>query len=258
MKRRYLFLCVMLVFVLLANSIDANAMNTGFSTEDMSEEDRNSFISHVDFSLLTTEPTRINLDCFVVTEQGKIAAVQTGYGRKTVCVYAADGSFLYGYSFICEQSLAVEWDADRLNLYFVRSGIIMSVDPNGNIGEMKRVPDTTDNGIYDNLLRKSKRVVGDVTYQLKKDKWLALSFSQLVVIDAAGVETVLYKSDVAEPKSIKSIFVRVFEEGREEFLWFFVLIIALVIWRYRKSKRSKIADFRDEGENPLEGTQKPL
>ena len=41
MKRRYLVLCVMLVIVLLASTIEASAMNTGFLTEDMSEEDRN-------------------------------------------------------------------------------------------------------------------------------------------------------------------------------------------------------------------------
>ncbi len=196
-KQTFLFLSFVLLFVLMMNVLEVMAMNTGFSIEDIPEETKTTFVSNINISPLKTEPVKGGILCFDVNERGNIVIGQNGSQGKEVCVYTTQGEFLYGYTFNCSQSFGVEWDDEYINIYFVRSDVIVSLDSDGKILDIKAVQDTIDNNSYRNsLLYSTTRTVGNTTYLIRNDmgifNWIALSFSQIVTIDATGTESVIY------------------------------------------------------------------
>lgn len=196
LKRTCLFLSFVFMFALFTNAIEVKAMNTGFSTEEVSEKTRNRFASNIELSLLTTEPVKKGIQCFDVNEKGMVAIGQNGADDKRVCIYDSDGKFLYGYTFDSAQSFGVEWDGEYINIYFNRSGVIISLDSDCNVLNIKEVQSTIDNSIYKNHLKHSKRSIGDTTYLIRNDmgifNLIALSYSQVVTIDSTGAERIIY------------------------------------------------------------------
>ncbi len=196
-KQLYLLLSFVLLIVFFTNVIEVKAMDTGFSTEDLSEETKTTFVSNINISSLKAKPEKRGILCFDVNEQGMIAVGQKGAQGKEVCVYTSQGEFLYGYAFNCNQSFGVEWDEQHVNIYFVRSDVIISLDSDGNILDIKAVQDTIDNNTYRNsLLYSTTRLVGDNTYLIRNDmgifNWIASSYSQIITIDAMGTECIIY------------------------------------------------------------------
>ncbi len=197
-KRIYLLLSFVLLIVFFANETEANAMNTGFSAEELSEQTKTSFISNINILPIDEEPVKKSINCFDVNSNYLIAIGQkTSGSRKTICVYSNEGVFQYGYSFNCSGDFGVEWDEENLNIYFVRSDIIISLDSDGNISDIKAVQDTIDNNAYRNsLLNSTNRVVGETTYLIENDmgmlNWIASSYSQIIVKESTGSESIIY------------------------------------------------------------------
>ena len=232
-KRGYLFLLFVFIFSLFTNVIEVNAMNTGFATEDLTEEEQSTFLSNVSISLLTVEPVKRGVLCFDVNEQGKLVIGQKGADRKEVCIYTVDGTFLYGYSFNCSQSYAVEWEDEYINIYFVRSDIIISLDSDGNILNIKGVQDTINNNSHRNdMLYSTSRTVGDTTYQIRNDmgifNWFASSYSQIITIDDTGVERIIYDVSSTQFSNTVALFVIIF--------MFISATVAIVLWQFVKLK----------------------
>ena len=94
LKRIYLLLSFVLLIVISTNAIKVNAMNTGFFTEDLSDETKSTFVASINVSPLSAEPEKRGVLCFDVNEQGLIAIVQTGSQDKENRVYTAQGAFL--------------------------------------------------------------------------------------------------------------------------------------------------------------------
>ena len=235
LKRSYLFLSFVLLLVISTNAIKVNAMNTGFFTEDLSDETKTTFVANINISLLSAEPAKKGVLCFDVNEQGLIAIGQKGSQDKEVCVYTSQGEFLYGYTFNCTQSFCVEWDEQHVNIYFIRSDVIISLDSDGNILDIKAAQDTIDNNSYINsLLYSTTREVGNTTYLIRNDMGIlnlvATSFSQIVVVDDTGVESVIY--DVNSTQLVKTITI-------VTLVGIFVLsAISVLVWQFIKSRRS--------------------
>lgn len=233
-KRIYLLILFVLLIVISTNTIEVNAMNTEFSTEELSEETKASFVSNINVSPLSAEPKKRGILCFDVNEQGMIAVGQSDSQRKTVCVYTSQGEFLYGYTFNCTQSFCVEWAEQHINIYFIRSDVIISLDPDGNILDIKRVQVTVDNNSYiTSLLYSTTRTAGNTTYIIRNDmgifNWIAPSFSQIVTIDSAGTESIVY--DVNSMQLAKMIVT-------VSLICVFILIaIAVLFWQFIKFRR---------------------
>ncbi len=196
-KHISLFLLLLLLLIGFSSTTEVKAINTGFATSELSDETKNTFLSNFSITPLTEKPEKRQVLCFDVSEQGLIAVGQEGSRAKEVCVYTSEGEYLYGYSFSCSQSFAVEWGEQRLNIYLVRSDVIISLDSDGNILDIKRVQDTIDNNTYRNsLLYSTKRIVGDTTYIIRNDMGIlnfwAISYSQIVTIDKSGTECIIY------------------------------------------------------------------
>lgn len=197
LKRINLLLSFVFLIVFSTNAIEVNAMNTGFSTEELSEETKTTFVASINVSPLSAEPEKRGVLCFDVNKQGMIVVGQKGSQDEEICVYTSQGEFLYGYTFNCTQSFGVEWDEQHINIYFIRSDVIISLDSDGNILDIKKVQDTIDNNSYRNtLLYSTTRTVGNTKYLIRNDmgilNWIASSYSQIVTIDATGTESIIY------------------------------------------------------------------
>ena len=91
----------------------------------------------------------------------------------------------------------VEWDEETLNVYFVRSDVVISVSPNGEISDVLEVTNSIENNSYVNhFFHATERTIGDTTYIIRNDmgilSWIATSYSQIVVKDVSGTENVIY------------------------------------------------------------------
>ncbi|MBR5473491.1 MAG: hypothetical protein IKU82_05845, partial [Clostridia bacterium] len=165
--------------------IDALAMNTGFSTENLSEDTKDLFLKNVNLSILYEEPEKSNIECFDVNNSQLIAIGQNRKDRKTICIYSKNGIFQYGYAFNCSGSFGVEWDNENLNIFFVRSSVIASVTPEGEIIDVLLVQDTIENNSYKNhFIDATKRIVDNMEYSMVNNlgllNFLASSHSKII------------------------------------------------------------------------------
>ena len=199
MKYAKNFFIILLLLLLINSKEHVLAMNTGFSTEFLTEEERKTFLSNVNISILKEEPQKDVIECFDVNQDGLIAIGLSNFEKKTICIY--DGNyFLYGYEFRCNGDFGVEWDENNVNIYFVRSDIIITINSMGEIVDVLRVQDTIENNSYRNYyIYAIKRTVGENKYMLKNNMGIlnvfASSYSQLIKVDENKVQTILYDAN---------------------------------------------------------------
>ena len=194
---RCLFSLLVFIVVLFANSLEVNAMNTGFQTNQLPDEEKNTFVSNMNIVRLDEEPVKETITCFDVNSDRFIAIGQSSFDKKTICVYSDDGVFQYGYTFDCSGDFGVEWDEANLNIYFVRSSVIISVTASGEILDAVEVQNTIENNSYVNhFFHSTQRTIGDDEFLIRNDMGIlnvfATSYSQLVVKDSTGVESIIY------------------------------------------------------------------
>lgn len=236
MKRIHHNLSIVLLILLFSiNLIQASAINTGFSTEALSEKDRSTFLSNTDLRAVKEAPAQQGIQCFDVSENGMIAIGQKDRDGATLCVYSPDGAFQYGYSFHCKQSFGVEWDGERINICFVRSDVIMAVNREGEVLDIARIQNTIDNNTYWNhMLGSTERVSGDTKYSIRNDMGilnvLAPSYSQLIATKATGEETILYDVNSAQFAKICTVCILA--------IAFILLAIAVIVWQFVRLNRN--------------------
>lgn len=234
---RYIQLfCVflLLLFPLSYGKVGALAMNTGFSTELLSENEIDLFLKNVNISMLSDEPQKKTIECFDVNENGVIAIGCSNFDNKTVCIYSSDGDFQYGYSFECNGGFGVELYDDILMIYFVRSDVAISVNPMGDVKSILKIQNTSGNNSYwNNSVFSTKREIGDNTYVAKNDMGLfnvfASSYSQLIITNINGEERVVYDVGSIQFSNMIVAFICVFI--------FIFIAVTLVIRQFIKLKR---------------------
>ena len=233
MRYRCCLLLLCLLAILVVNGVEAYAMDTGFSTEELTGKEK-TFVSNVCITPLMSTPTKKSILCFDVNEQGMIAVGQAGNTGKEICIYDAAGIFLYGYTFNCSQSFAVELNDNCVNIYFVRSDVIISLDSNGNILDIKKVQDTTNNNAYrTDLLYSTSRIVGEYTYLIRNDmgilNGIATTYSQIVTIDSAGTEQIIYDVNSTQFATVVTMTVGI--------LLLTAVVGVVIIGQFVKSKK---------------------
>lgn len=208
------------------SGISASAINTGFSTQELSEKDYVTFTENFSIKLITEEPSKKAVSCFDVNEQGLLAIGCGNNENKTICIYN-DGEFIYGYEFYSNGSFGIEWDNENLNIYFVRSDIIASVTKDGDIVEVRMVENTLDNNSYfNNYLLSTEKVINNTNYVIKNDLGLfdtiTRAYSKVVLVSQEQVETVIYDASTNYVSKILITFI---------FILLFVLIVVLIVIR---------------------------
>ena len=201
--KRCLSLALILLFLM---SFSLFTSVTAIASSDLTEDEINKGLSNVNIILLKEEPSKKNIDCFDVRNDGTVAILQErSSNRRVICVYDNKSEFLYGYEFTTTGSAAIEWNGDLLSIYLIRSEIIISVDSNGNVIDVSEYELTSEQNSHMNYLTSSQREVNGTTYILQNDgiaKFLGTSYSKLVVKDGNGAETVFYESDISSQNEI--------------------------------------------------------
>lgn len=194
---RLLLIIILSIILLNVTSENVRAMKTGFATEPLEEDVKDTILDNINISILKREPQKRSIDRFDVNENGLIAIACSDDSEKIISIYTSDGVFQYGYSIETSGTIGVGWDTSNLIIYLVRSSVAISITPEGEIIEILGISDTMENNSYWlDYVHATHRTVGDKEYILKCDMGifnvLASKYSQLIVKDSEGIETVIY------------------------------------------------------------------
>ena len=216
MKRgKFLFFGFVLA-LLLQIEFPTVAVETGFVTEELSNERITELVQFIRLTPLSEEPEIESMDCFAVSENGLVAVGYDGEKAKIISVYNGDGEFQYGYRFNSHGSFEIAWSEDDIIIYFWREAELVAVDASGSIQEVLAVPeDIKENDTRLKQLEANEKTIGEKTYRLQNDMGLldyfAFSYSQLIVTQADGREVVFLDTTHAYmPTAIWSMAIRVF------------------------------------------------
>ncbi len=194
---------IIIILMLLLVPVQSFAMETGFITNEITEEEYLEYEGNIDISLMLENDTYYVVECFDVNDNGLIAIAGSRFNNKKILIYSSNGEFLYGYEFNIHGDFGIEWDNDNLNMYTFRGEIIFSLDKDANIVEMARISDDYQNEEYsrDNIFSALKQING-ITY-------VSLN-SKLTAIDQNGEETVIYEASAFEVIGYQILFWLVF------------------------------------------------
>ena len=236
-----LFFCIVVFSILLCINNTAYAMNTGFSTEELSQIEIDKFLSNMDISMVFKRPLERTIYCFDVNEEGMIAIGSNEFLSefKAISVFNADGDFLYGYEFECSGNFGLEWDGENIIIYFVRSNIATSVNKRGQIEELLEIENSIDNNTYWNEeIYADRRNVNNIEYLAQKNmcflNLFATSSSQLISTNANGDKNVIYDVNDSYFRNLLIMFIAVVA---------LVSIAVIGVWREIKKymSSSKVA-----------------
>ena len=224
--------------IIAISPISIFASQSGFITEDLSVNEEKSLLENINITLITREPERIAIECFDVDTN--IIAIGTQKGKtKNICVYDLECNFIRGYSFEDSGTFGIDIIDNSVVIYLVRSDMLIYVDENAQIQDIKRVTQCVENTSYlNNTVFSNEREIGGKKYVLKNNmsflNFFASSYSQLLVTDEYGTEKMLY--DVNSSQLLQSILIFV---GVSAFVLFVVVYLALRIRKNIKSTKKQ-------------------
>ena len=198
MNKKRLTIVFLLLLIHISIPTLAVAVNEELATTPLSETDKAYFLENIKIVLLDEEPEPQKVQCFAISHDGMIALGHENNNSKTVTIYSKDGEFQYGYGFTTYGDFGLEWNAETLRVYFVRSDILVTLDRLAEITAIEKVLSTSENNTYirNNFYAYRKTINGQV-YQLRNDSKLqnifASSYSQLTTM-VNGDEIVLYQA----------------------------------------------------------------
>lgn len=230
---RYTFKIILPLLLIVIEGMNVWAMDTGFSTELISESDMNTLLKNVDISLLMEEPPKKAIECFDVNEDGFIAIGSSRFENKTVCVYTSDGVFQYGYRFKSSGNFGIELNKNVLNIYLVRSDVAIAVNSVGEVESILRIQNTSKNNSYWNShVFSIRKKIRDDEYFLKNDMGIfnlfASSYSQLIAINKYGEKSIIYDVNSAQFLNMVVVVIGV--------AVFVCVVVAIIIRKFFKLK----------------------
>ena len=101
MKTKQLFLIILLFLLVGCKMPPAAAMNTGFYTEEISNEKQHKLSQKINLSVIHELPQKLPIARLAVSENGMIALGFEAIYTKIIGIYTNDGNFQYGYEFSC-------------------------------------------------------------------------------------------------------------------------------------------------------------
>ena len=193
-----LLLSFVLIFSFFSISGYCKELETpaAFSTYELSDAEKETIEKNIDLTLLSEMNAYFGIDCFDVSDSGCVA-VGIDYGtHKSIYVFDSDGNFDRGYDFSIDGSFNLEWDEDNILIYIVRGDIVVSVDRDGKVTNVKKIENTSENNSYWNKLRSTKSKTVDGKTYLMRNKigifnLFATSYSQIIV-QTAESEMIIY------------------------------------------------------------------
>ena len=246
MKRVITITVVIVILILLTMSFPCMICLEASATTDeiekygivsLSPDEAADIASNIEFTIVKSGPSKMNIDCFDVSNDESIAICFSRATQKTICVYSKDFTFLYGFSFYSSGSVGVSWINDELNLYFVRGDILATIDENAKITSISTFPSTTQSDkYYRHEILVTTRQIGDKQYSLNNPgilKVINSGYSQLIVQDSSEETHILYDTNITPASAmigfcaVSSIIV--------------TMIILVIVWTFRKLKKAKLS-----------------
>ncbi len=228
--------CIAIIMIIMISlfCVNISAVNTGFSTKQLSNKETGEIISRINLSRFEEEVVKGSIVCFDVSENGKVAIGERNNNNEYIMIYSNKGDFECGFSFSCMGDFGVEWDSENINLYLVRSDLLISFDLNGKVLGVLEVENTIENNSYRNhSIKSTEHTVNGTKYRIQNDMGIlnlvATSYSQVVTIDANGNEAIIY--DVNSEQLTKTIFILI------AVFVFVVIAVMGVAMEFKKPKR---------------------
>ena len=89
MRIRRILLALIIISVFIWNgSVNALAMNTGFSIEKVEHSEQENFLSNINLRLVTEEPEISSIECFDVNDNELVAVGSKNLSKRIVSIYA--------------------------------------------------------------------------------------------------------------------------------------------------------------------------
>lgn len=202
MNKTFKFLCSLVLFlnILFICGVETMAINTNFSFSNITEEEKNAIINNLKISLIQEPSHPKSIECFDVNDHEMIALGHRTFNDATISVYDSFGIFQYGYTFNYNALFGIEWNGEYLNIYLVRSNVLIVVDRDANIIDIVTVQNTMENDNYKNeYIFKNEKKVGETEYTLTNDmgifNFVSVSYSQLVKTSSDGDVIVIYDAN---------------------------------------------------------------
>ena len=194
--RKTIITLLIVVLSIWSLSTSIFAMQTGFTTQEVSTEKRENILSNIDLKITMQEAKDLGISCFDVSDNETIAIGASDAVQRYVYVYDKYGIFQYGYVFKSNGSFRIEWDNENIIIHFIRSNLAASFDKDGNNIELRYFDDTSEYYSYWDQLGSSERIVNGTSYTIENNigllKFLTTSRSQLIKTEANGDVTILY------------------------------------------------------------------
>ena len=209
MKLKKIIMSLIIVSLLITNISSVCAIGTGFEFVPAEIELGEKYLENTNFALTSKEITNKGILCFDVDERGWIAISFHIHDSDYIGIYDSDMNFQYGYEFHDSGSIAVAWDDENdgnLIIYSVRGALIVSIDPQGNLIDCMKVPNSPENdSFFRQHINTAKKEINGIKYEIRNDLGplnnIAVSYSKLVKINPNGEETILY--DVTDSQIIR-------------------------------------------------------
>lgn len=248
LRIKSLLSAAIMLLLISVSVLSADALSTGFSTEEYPQEKYDRIVSGLDVRQLTEAPRRRLIDNYDVNEDGQLAVAMPDddsmgltESRATVAVYDNDGGFLYGFDFNDTGMIEVEWGGDKLNVYSVRGDYIFTVDENYQVDELLYVPyDSSNNNYFNDQLQSYNKSAGGIDYVGYRG--MTVDIYKVTRLDNSGGETIIYESDMGlmSPVLIAGIIIAVICIGGC-FTWLVVVPVVLIVVLIKKSNKKNKA-----------------
>jgi hypothetical protein len=176
----------------------------------------------LDISIFHQTETDRLIKCFDVNSNGYYAI---GYANNTINIYDSFGVFQYGYHFHTDGTYAIELKENSIIIYLGRSNIAVEIDSSGACINAEKVHFSKD--LADNVINRSVKQIGNVTYYLERDIGIFNSdYSRLVKVDETGTKTVLY-----------DVTTRGFCAGAFHYMVLIAFPVSVILFVFNKVKR---------------------
>ena len=205
-----MLLLLISVLSVSADAAESTSEETWFLMQSVEKERADSYLSKIKLTRFTEEPIEAPIHNFDVNHNDQIAVGFDSIGKDLIGVYDSNGTLLYGYRSDSNSPILVKWDHDNLEIYYTKSSLVITVDPDGNVLSVEEIINTPDSYRYWNVLEAQERTVGDTTYVIRNKNIILkilspISYSQILKISSNGQETVIY--DVTVLHIMRCVFI---------------------------------------------------
>lgn len=162
----------MLLVALLMPAVHAE--DDSFTTEEQS-----AFLWKTGVSRWDDAQAEYSITCFDVNTRGDVAVgMEAAHSRCYIGVFDSDGQWLYGYSFFCHGSFAVEWaGTDAITIYWERSSVSGTFDAQANCIELVKWRDDKAWNQRTQALSGTERIVDGTRYVLDANLGILTPFA---------------------------------------------------------------------------------